>query len=128
MRALVADRSATTRRIVIRCLRVLGVQDVLEFADPREAAHALPAEPDLIVLEWSPADDAALDFVREARAREGLAPRIVVLSERDRRPDVERIVALDIQGYVIKPFDTQVLIEQLATVLQSGGESAQAAA
>ena len=128
MRALVADRSATTRRVVIRALRVVGVQDVLEFPDVHGAAPALAGAPDLVVIEWSATDDDALQLVTELRAREGGAlARVILMSERDRRADLERAIALDIQGYLLKPFESRALIEQLAAALQPGESSAEAA-
>ena len=128
MRALVADRSATTRRVVIRALRVVGVQDVLEFPDAHTATPALAGAPDLVVLEWSTSDDDALQLIGELRARDGGAQaRVILLSERDRRPDLDRAIALDIQGYLLKPFEPRSLIELLAAAMQPGVSGAEAA-
>jgi PleD family two-component response regulator len=128
VKALVADRSATTRRMVIRALRVVGVSDVLEFADARSASPALEADPQFVVLEWNATDDEALKIIGDLRARESSAgTRVIVMSERDRRSDLDRAMALGIQGYVLKPFETRVLIEQLAAAMQTGESSAEAA-
>jgi DNA-binding NarL/FixJ family response regulator len=121
MKALVADHSATTRRVVIRALRVLGIQDVAEYADVGAAAAAPGNEYEVVVVEWSPSQDAALEFVSRLRQRAGAErTKVVVVSERDRRADIERAAAVGIQGYVLKPFETRVLIEQLAAAMQAG--------
>ena len=128
MKALVADRSATTRRVVIRALRVVGIQDVLEFADIPAAMAALQGDPDFVIVEWSTAGDAALDLVSDLRSREsGAHSKVIVMTERAGRPDLERALAFGIQGYVLKPFDTQLLIEQLAAAMQPGEDNAEAA-
>ena len=120
MRALVADSSATTRRVLIRALRVVGVRDVMEFADSRSATPALAGSPELVVVEWRLTDDDALALVTDLRAREnGGSGRVLVLSERSRRDDIERMAALGIQGYLLKPFETRVLIEQLSAVMEA---------
>ena len=128
MRALVADRSATTRRVVIRALRVVGVQDVLEFADLLHAKAALEGDPDLVIVEWTASGDEALQFVGDLRATEtGANTRVIVMTERDRREDLERAMALGIQGYLLKPFETHVLVEQLAAGMAPAEGSAEAA-
>jgi DNA-binding NarL/FixJ family response regulator len=128
VRALVADRSATTRRVVIRALRVVGIQDVLEFADLQHAKPALEADPDIIIVEWSAANDEALQLVTDVRAKEtGSNARVIVMTERDRRDDLERALALGIQGYLLKPFETHVLVEQLAAAMATGESTAEAA-
>jgi DNA-binding response OmpR family regulator len=128
VRALVVDRSATTRRVVIRALRVVSVHDVLEFAGLEAAAPAVAADPDFLVLEWPAAGDDALRVISELRSREsGAQTRVIVMTERDRREDLERAMALGIQGYLLKPFETHVLIEQLAASMQTGEPEAEAA-
>ena len=120
MRALVADSSATTRRVLIRALRLVGVRDVMEFADSRSATASLAGEPDLLIVEWRLTDDDALSLITDLRAREnGATPKVLVLSERDQRSDVERITALGIQAYLLKPFETRVLIEQLSAAMNA---------
>ena len=127
MRALVADSSATTRRVLIRALRVVGVRDVMEFADSRSATPALAGSPELVVVEWRLTDDDALALVTDLRAREhGGSGRVLVLSERNRRDDIERMTALGIQGYLLKPFETRVLIEQLSAVMETPMPEAEA--
>ena len=129
MRAIVADSSATTRRVLIRALRVVGVRDVMEFADSRSASPALAGDPDLVIVEWRLTDDDALVLITELRARgNGATPRVMVVSERDQRSDVERVAALGIQGYLLKPFETRVLIEQLASTMNAATGEADAAA
>jgi DNA-binding NarL/FixJ family response regulator len=124
----VADRSATTRRVVRRALRVVGIQDVLEFADVGAAAAALTSDHRLVIVEWEPTGDGALDFISQLRqGSDGAGLRVFVLSERDQRPDIERAMALGIQGYMLKPFETRVLIEQLAAALHAGDGAAEAA-
>lgn len=127
MRALVADSSATTRRVLIRALRVVGVRDVMEFADARTAAPALAGSPELVVVEWRLTDDDALALLTDLRAREnGAGARVLVLSERNRRDDIERMTTLGIQGYLLKPFETRVLIEQLSAVMEAPMPEAEA--
>lgn len=130
MRALVAENSATTRRVLIRALRVVGVRDVLEFADARSATAALEGDPELLIAEWRLTDDDALALITDLRAREhGAFPKVIVVSERNRRSDIERVTALGIQAYVLKPFETRVLMEQLAMAMNTPtGEAGAAAA
>lgn len=120
MRALVADRSATTRRVVIRALRTTGISDTLEFADYSGAADALESDPDVVVVGWDTADDTGLALVAKLRARDGgTRACVVVLTERDGREDVERALGLGVQGYVLKPVEARVLAEQLTAAMSA---------
>jgi DNA-binding response OmpR family regulator len=120
VRALVAERSATTRRVVIRAMREVGIVDTLEFADTASALPALDADPGLVVAGWDLADDAGLDLVTAVRARDGGARAcVLVVTERDRREDVERALGLGIQGYVLKPVAARDLADQLTAALRA---------
>jgi DNA-binding response OmpR family regulator len=128
VKAIVADRSATTRRVVIRALRVVGVLDVLEFSDVTAATAALAGDPGIVILEWTATGDEALQAVSDLRSRESASgTMVIVMSERDCRSDLERALALGIQGYLLKPFETRMLIEQLATAMQASESSREAA-
>lgn len=125
MKALVVDRSATTRRIALRALRAAGIPEALECASLEDAATALAEPLDLAIVEW--VDDDALRVLSELAAREGEKPRIIVMSERDRREDVERVTALGIMGYVLKPVEARVLVGRIVAAIQAPDDAAETA-
>jgi two-component system chemotaxis response regulator CheY len=114
--------------MIANTLRSNGCAHVLEAADPRTATPLLAPDVQLLVLEWAPAGEEALDFVRSLRAdgaNEHL--RILLTSTRGAAGDVERAIAAHVDGYLLKPFSADALRHHVAALRDSEEDPAQAA-
>ena len=76
---MVADDSATIRRIVVSALHALGYTDVVEAADGKEALAKCDSSIELMVVDhWMPGISGA-EVIRELRRRPTRLP-IVLMS------------------------------------------------
>src|SRR5688572_26268194 len=72
---LVADNSATMRKIIIRSLNALGIVEVAEAADGFEALELFQANSfKLVVTEWIMPQVSGLDVIRVIRKQGSNVP------------------------------------------------------
>lgn len=106
VRALIAHPNAIERETLARALAQRGVEVAVATA-PRQAAEALNADPDRVILahvEWA---DAIAFGVRGARA--GL-----LLAAADERGELARLLVNGWRGWLIAPVRAASLVEHVA--------------
>jgi two-component system, chemotaxis family, chemotaxis protein CheY len=120
LRFLVVDDSVTMRRIVSKCLRDIGADDVVEAADGMEALGKLhSAGPfDVILTDWNMPVMNGLNFLKQVQAKEEYKdiPVIMVTTEAEKSNVIEAIKA-GAKNYVVKPFTAQTLKEKIEGIL-----------
>lgn len=117
MRALVVDDSITMRRIVIRALSLVGLQDAVEAADGVEALAALQRGPfDVILLDWNMPRMTGVEALRAIREGGCRTPVIMVTTEAEKSHVIEA-VKLGANGYQIKPFAPEQLAEKVRGIV-----------
>lgn len=126
MKGLVVDPSATTTRILSRALRQVGCDDVAvasHLSDARALLAQSGANLAVVIIERDLSDGSGLDLVREIGSREAPAaapgPAIIVVSSRHARGDVEQAIAAGANGYILKPFTMETLLERIAPALSA---------
>ena len=68
MKILVADDSGIMRKIIIRSLNSIGMTDVVEAANGREAVELFKLHgPDLVLTDWNMPEMTGLEVVQELR-------------------------------------------------------------
>ena len=111
MRVLIADDSATSRRILEETLRGWGY-DVVPAQDGSEAWQILsgPEPPDIAVLDWMMPGFTGPELCRmvRERAREPYT-YMLLLSSRSERGDMVEGMDAGADDYIIKPFDKHEL-------------------
>jgi len=118
MPVLVVDDQGTMRNIVRSQLRQLGLLDVDEANSGTEAlAKLCKRNYGLIFSDWHMEEISGLDLLRAVRGDPDLRhiPFILVTGE-SRSDNVIAAKKAGVSGYIIKPFDPQMLKAKIETV------------
>lgn len=114
LRVLIADESASMRKILIRALGVVTSVEATEVVGGDEALKVFrPGDFDLVVIGQEPAGKNALAAVRDIRKRDAAAP-IVMIASAASRSHVEEAIRAGATDYLVKPFTADTLREKLA--------------
>jgi two-component system, chemotaxis family, chemotaxis protein CheY len=109
VRALVADDSSTMRKIILRSLNALGINDVKEAGDGEQALQLFDQHPfDLVLTDWNMPQRTGLEVIEGIRARGSKVPIIMITTEAEKRRVLDAIRA-GVSDYLVKPFDTETL-------------------
>ncbi len=112
-RVLVADDSSTMRKIIVRSLLAVGVEDTTEAADGTEAVNLFkPGEFDLVLTDWNMPGKNGLEVVEDIRKQDANIPIIMVTTEAEKDRVVQAIKA-GVSDYLVKPFSADTLREKL---------------
>lgn len=113
MKVLLADDSGTMRTIQKRCLNKLGVEDVVEAEDGRQALELFEkATFDIVLSDWNMPNMDGLTLLTEIRRRNKDVPVVMVTTEAERSRVVAAIQA-GCSDYLVKPFTPDGLKEKL---------------
>lgn len=119
-RILVVDDTLAMRKIVTKTCKELGFNDLTEAADGNAAWDALvkaesPIE--LIISDWNMPNCSGLEFLKKVRedSRFKRTPFLMVTAEGEAH-QVSQAVAAGVDNYVIKPFNSEVLVKKLEGV------------
>ncbi|MBN2022049.1 MAG: CBS domain-containing protein [Pirellulales bacterium] len=116
---LVVDDDAATRALLIRVMKTLGVERVVEAVDGDEAiARADEAEFDLVLLDWEMPGQKGPEVIRALRERNDHA-QVVMISAEAQKSRVLRAVEAGAAGYIVKPFEVASVREKLKSLCQS---------
>ena len=118
MKVLVCDDDRVIRRLLEMVVGRRAGQDLVTVDHPdRVIAAALEHEPDIIVLDYVLPDRSGLDVVEELRAHPDLAstPVAFMTGLEDVTSD-DRYHSLGVAGVIVKPFDTDTLVDRLRTL------------
>ena len=113
LKVLVADDSGTMRKIIIRSLEAVGVQNVIEARDGDEAITLFQQGGiDLVLTDWNMPGKTGLDVVRGIRASDAKVPVIMVTTEAEKARVMAAIEA-GVSDYLVKPFQADALRAKL---------------
>lgn len=113
MKVLLVDDSGTMRTIQKRCLNKLGVEDIVEAEDGKQALAAFEAGTfDIVLSDWNMPVMDGLSLLKEIRTRNTQIPVIMITTEAERTRVMEAIQA-GVSDYLVKPFTPDGLKEKL---------------
>jgi len=113
MKVLVADDSSTMRKIILRSLQAVGVDDTVEAADGEEAvALYKKGSIDLVLTDWNMPGKSGLEVIQEIRKIDADVPIIMVTTEAEKSRVMEAIQA-GVSDYLVKPFTADTLREKI---------------
>ncbi len=115
MNILVVDDFATMRKIIKNLLHQLEFTNISEADDGTTALPMLQKyEFDFLVTDWIMPRMQGIDLVKEIRKDPNLSslPVLMVTAEAKREHIVEAAKA-GVNGYVVKPFTTQILKKKI---------------
>ncbi len=114
MRFLVIDDSATMRRIVVNSLQRIGVTDIVEAGDGKEALSKFDTSIGFIITDWNMPNLGGVDFARAIRARDdGKQVPILMMTTRSLKEDIITALESGVNNYIVKPFTPQVLKDKI---------------
>ncbi len=125
MKVLVVDDSRTMRRMIIKHLTQLGIDEVVEAGDGKQALSELlkvykgKEKIDLILTDWNMPTMTGLDFVKAVRQRTVLDKvPIIMITTNNTKADVVAAVGVGINNYITKPFTPDTLREKIVDTLK----------
>jgi len=117
---LVVDDFSTMRKIIKNLLHELGFANITEADDGTTALPMLQKyEFDFLVTDWIMPRMQGIDLVKEIRKDPNLSslPVLMVTAEAKREHIVEAAKA-GVNGYVVKPFTTQILKKKIDMIFE----------
>ncbi|MBI2481713.1 MAG: response regulator [Planctomycetia bacterium] len=112
-RALVVDDSGPMRAIVVRNLRSLGIEEIVEAADGAEALKLFRSSVfSVVITDYNMPLMNGLDLVKQIRISGSEVPILMLTTEAERSTVLAAIQA-GVSGYLIKPFDSSLLKNKL---------------
>jgi two-component system, chemotaxis family, chemotaxis protein CheY len=118
MKSLVADDSATMRRIVINSLQRIGFAEFVEAEDGTSALARFDASIGFVITDWNMPNMNGLEFARAVRGHPaGATVPILMVTTRSVREDILAAVEAGVNNYIVKPFTPQVLKEKIDQVI-----------
>lgn len=120
LHVLAVDDEEDTRLLVSSCLQQAGFT-VETAGNGREALSRAAARiPDVVLLDIAIPDMDGFEIARRLRAHRALAGvPIVMLTARSSAEYVRKAVVMKVDGYLVKPFEPDVLVSRLRRVLQN---------
>ncbi len=113
MKVLVVDDSATMRKIIIRALGAVGIDDAAQAGDGAEAFELFQQESfDLVLTDWNMPNKSGIDLVRDIRGSGSTVPVVMITTEAEKGRVLEAVQA-GISDYLVKPFTPEALQQKL---------------
>ncbi len=105
MKCLLVAPSLTLRRILTHALEGRDDLEISSAPDADSALQQAASGVDLVLSEWALPGQSGLELASALRELPAAAQaRIVLVTNRNHREDVERAVACGVNGYVVRPF------------------------
>ena len=121
MKFLIVDDSPTMLRIIRNALNEIGYSNIDEASDGEEAMGMLEAsDPDFVVTDWNMPNMNGIDLAKNIRdhPQYGNLP-ILMITTRGMKQDVKRAMKAQVNNYIVKPFEPEVLDEKIDHCLQA---------
>jgi len=115
MKILVVDDMLSMRHVMINMLKDIGYKDIDEATDGLHALKLLQkTKYDLVITDFHMPKLSGVELLKLIRNDKNLwlLPVLMVTCE-DQRKQVETVIAAKVNGFIIKPFTTNTLIQQL---------------
>jgi len=119
-RFLVVDDFSTMRRIVSGLIRELGAENVIEAEDGLEALGKLDRNTvDFIISDWNMPKMTGLELLKAVRADQRFSdiPLLLITAEA-RKENIVEAVREGADGYIVKPFTSNVLGDKIKAILK----------
>lgn len=115
---LIVDDSVYMRSIIKEVLTAANYEIIGQAGNGEEAIdRALELSPDLITLDNILPDMLGLDIIKTLK-EEGTTSKILMISAVGQQSVIDTGMALGADGYLVKPFSNEQLLEKIADILK----------
>jgi two-component system chemotaxis response regulator CheY len=121
MKFLIVDDSPTMLRIIRNALNEIGHDNIDEASDGEEAMTMLESsDPDFVVTDWNMPNMNGVDLARNIRDHPQYKNLpILMITTRGMKEDVKTAMKAQVNNYIVKPFEPEVLDEKIDHCLQA---------
>ena len=110
MKVLVVDDSGVMRKIIARSLAALGVNEIDEAGDGRQALEVFGdgSGYDIVITDWNMPEMNGLELTTQIRSAGSKVPIMMVTTESE-KDSVLKAIQAGVNDYLVKPFDNEML-------------------
>lgn len=121
MKFLIVDDSPTMLRIIRNALREIGYDDIVEAEDGEDALEKLEEnDPDFVVTDWNMPNMNGVDLSSNIRNHPEYSDLpILMITTRGMKEDVKTAMKAEVNNYIVKPFEPEVLEEKIDSCLEA---------
>lgn len=121
MRFLIVDDSPTMLRIIRNALQKIGYDDIVEAEDGEDALGKLEdADPDFLVTDWNMPNMNGVDLTNNIRNHPQYSDiPVLMITTRGMKEDVKTAMEAEVNNYIVKPFEPEVLKEKIDSCLEA---------
>lgn len=121
MKFLIVDDSPTMLRIIRNALQEIGYDDIVEAEDGEDALDKMEdADPDFVITDWNMPNMNGVDLARNIRDHPQYKNiPILMITTRGMKEDVKTAMKAQVNNYIVKPFEPEVLDEKIDHCLQA---------
>lgn len=121
MKFLIVDDSPTMLRIIRNALKEIGHDDVVEAEDGEEAMAKLEeSAPDFVVTDWNMPNMNGVELAKNIRSHPQFSDLpILMVTTRGMKEDVKTAMQAQVNNYIVKPFEPDVLEEKVNHCLEA---------
>ncbi|MCS3671835.1 two-component system chemotaxis response regulator CheY [Salinibacter ruber] len=121
MKFLIVDDSPTMLRIIRNALQEIGYNDIVEAEDGEDALEKLEENaPDFVVTDWNIPNMNGVDLTSNIRNHPEYSDLpILMITTRGMKEDVKTAMKAEVNNYIVKPFEPEVLEEKVDSCLEA---------
>jgi two-component system chemotaxis response regulator CheY len=121
MKFLIVDDSPTMLRIIRNALQEIGYDDIVEAEDGEDALETLEdTAPDFVVTDWNMPNMNGVDLTSNIRNHPEYSDLpILMITTRGMKEDVKTAMKAEVNNYIVKPFEPEVLEEKVDSCLEA---------
>jgi len=121
MQFLIVDDSPTMLRIIRNALNEIGYSDIDEAGDGEEAIKMMATtDPDFVITDWNMPNMDGVELATTLRNHpEYRHLPILMITTRGMKEDVKTAMRAEVNNYIVKPFEPEVLDEKIDHCLQA---------
>jgi two-component system, chemotaxis family, chemotaxis protein CheY len=117
---LFVDDSPTMRRIIANSLKKIGFKEFFEAENGQDALDKIDEQPiDIVLTDWNMPEMNGEELVKNLRNHNKYKDMpILMITTRGMQDDVINAVKIGVNGYVVKPFTSDVLKKKLIDIIK----------
>ena len=121
MKFLIVDDSPTMLRIIRNALQEIGYDDIVEAEGGEDALETLQdTAPDFVVNDWNMPNMNGVDLANNIRSHPDYSDLpILMITTRGMKEDVKTAMKAEVNNYIVKPFEPEVLEEKVDSCLEA---------